>query len=1160
MKQLFLILFTFFNLLTFRVTAEPAKDSITLKKGSYTLKEIFNIITRQTGKQVAYASNVLDDQQKIKLSKQTKGTVDNILTLILHSGIKWTFSDNYITLYEESPPTASGDAVALPVNSTTVRGAVVDTAGNPLFLATIRIMGTTSGCTSNESGKFNITTREAHPTLLVSYSGFETRQLKIDNPEDVRIIMTPVMAELKAVNVISDGYQTIRPERATGAYTTISTELFNRNPSTSILERLDGIASGFVINKNPDSKFNQSSISIRGRSTIFANAEPLIVVDNFPYNGTLDNLNPNDVESVTILKDAAAASIWGARAGNGVIVITTKKGSKKDKLKLEFNSNLSISEKPNLFYTPQMSIKDYIDAEKFLFNTGAYYLYMQQNPAYFVSPVVELLYKNKNKEISDAELATQLDKISKEDIRTDLEKYYYQPSITQQYSVSANGGNAQNQYYASLGYNRSQGSYKYSTYNDARLTIKDNLTMIPNKLSVSGTLMYMEHHGHTPSSFTPQLPYGRLKNEDGSNAIMASNWRKAYTDTLERGKLLNWDFIPLDEQRTNYQSIKNADLLINLNAKYIIIPKLSISLYYQFGHGTITNQSFYDANSYYTRDLINSYTFFGTDGQAIRPIPVGNIFDYVKYTYQSNNLRGELDYENNFGKFSLKVIAGAERRNTDAHLLPNNRLYGFNTKTGTSMSVDFESSFTQLPMPYLENRIPNNSFGIKDVSTVDNNLSYYSNAGLSYLNRYIFSGTIRRDESNLFGVATNNKGVPLYALGFAWNISDENFFKVPWIDRINLKYSYGYSGNIDKTITAYTTAGTTGYNNIFGFQSIYITNPPNANLRWEKIGMSNWGVTFSTLSNRVSGSFDYFIKNGKDLIGYGPLAPSSGNSTYRGNVANMKGNGYEVSLNALITTRKVKWRTIFLFSKATDRVTEYKPEPTAVNSYMTQLGINPLIGKPVYSIFSYKWAGLSPDTGDPEGIVNGKPSTDYATIIGTKDLSTLVYNGPANPNYIASIRNEFTYKKFELSFLITGKFQYFFRRSSVNYSSMLITGPAINPYNPDYSLRWQQPGDEKRTNVPSQVYPNNSSRSVFYQYSQILVEPGDHIRFQDINLSYSLEPKAGKFKMIKIYTFINNIGIIYRKTHYKIDPDYVPGAVSIIPPFRTYNIGVKIFL
>ncbi|WP_167020560.1 SusC/RagA family TonB-linked outer membrane protein [Chitinophaga sp. Cy-1792] len=1146
----------------FRAQAEPAQDSIliTIKKGTYTLKEIFSILTRHTGKQVAYATNVLDDQQRVVLARQLKGTANAILATVLPSVVKWTLSDDYITLYQDLPGPSTTQSGNVSSGITTVRGSVVDTAGNPLFLATIRIVGSTAGCKSSESGQFSIMTPEQHPVLLVSYYGYETRQVKVDNPDDVHIVLTPIMAELKTVNVLSDGYQKISPERATGAYTAISTELFNRNPSSSILERLDGIASGFVINRNPDGKNNQPSISIRGRSTIFANAEPLIVVDNFPYNGTLDNLNPNDIESVTILKDAAAASIWGARAGNGVIVITTKKGSKKDKLKLEFNSNISISEKPNLFYTPQMSVKDYIDAEKFLFNTGAYYLYMEQSPAYFVSPVVELLYKNKDKQISDAELNDALDKISKEDIRGDLKKYYYQSSVTQQYSLSASGGNAENQYYLSVGYNRNKESNKNYNTNVAKFTFNDNYSIIKDKLSVSGGMMYMENHGKATSPFTPQLPYGKLKNDDGTNAIVPGNWRQSYVDTIGGGRLLNWNYVPLDEQNMPYLTTKNVDLLLNIRVQYIVLPKLSVNLYYQYGNGATTTQIYNSPNSYYTRNLVNSYSYFDANGQTIRPIPTGGILDYLKYAYESNNIRGEIAYANNFGKFAVKGIAGVERRNLDAQLKPNDRLYGYNSGNSTSIPVDFTNSYTILPTPYQETRIPNNAFGIREESTYDNNLSYYGHLGLSYLNKYTFSSTLRRDESNLFGVNTNNKGVPLYALGFAWNLSNEKFFNISWVDRLNFKYSYGYSGNVDKTITAYTTAANTGSVSIFGQPSLYILNPPNANLRWEKIGMSNLGVEFSILSKRISGSFDYFKKNGKDLIGYGPLAPSTGNSTYKGNVANMKGAGYEISLNTLIINQKFKWNSIFLLSKATDRVTEYKAEATAVNNYMTQLGINPLVGKPVYSIFSYKWAGLNPETGDPQGIVNGKPSTDYAAITGTKDLSTLVYNGPANPVYIASIRNEFSYKNVELSFLITGKFLYFFRRTSVNYSTMLTADQRISPYNPDYSLRWQKPGDEKNTNVPSQTYPKSDARSALYQYSEILVEPGDHIRFQDINLSYSIQPKSSKLKVIKVYTYINNIGILYKKTHYNIDPDYVPGNYLRIPPIRTYNIGVKVFL
>src|SRR5690606_26350198 len=215
----------------------------------------------------------------------------------------------------------------------------------------------------------------------------------------------------------STGYQTLPKERATGSFVQVDNELLNRRVSTNILDRLDGVTSGLVFDRRAG---NNQNINIRGISTIFSDNLPLIVVDNFPYEGALENINPNDIESITVLKDAAAASIWGVRAGNGVIVITTKKGAKGSKRTVSFNANTTVAEKPNLFYEPQMASGSYVEIEEFLFNNG-YFDAALRNDFQSVSPVVEALYLNRQGLLGDAETADRLSGFKQTDVRNDLE-------------------------------------------------------------------------------------------------------------------------------------------------------------------------------------------------------------------------------------------------------------------------------------------------------------------------------------------------------------------------------------------------------------------------------------------------------------------------------------------------------------------------------------------------------------------------------------------------------------------------------------------------------------------------------------------------------------------------------------------------------------------
>jgi hypothetical protein len=216
--------------------------------------------------------------------------------------------------------------------------------------------------------------------------------------------------------------------------------------------------------------------------------------------------------------------------------------------------------------------------------------------------------------------------------------------------------------------------------------------------------------------------------------------------------------------------------------------------------------------------------------------------------------------------------------------------------------------------------------------------------------------------------------------------------------------------------------------------------------------------------------------------------------------------------------------------------------------------MSPIKGKPLYSIFSLKWMGLDPNTGDPRGYLNKEISTNYSAINNSSDLSDLIYRGPANPVYFGSLRNNFSYKQVELSFNISWKMGYYFRRPSINYYN-LFNGPG--PGHPDYEKRWQKPGDENVTSVPSMTFTESINRSIFYTYSNVLIEKGDHIRLQDIQLSYQLNRNEMRWlpvNQFKVYVYTNNLGILWKANHAGVDPDYISGTV---PP-RTIAAGLKI--
>ncbi|HEY4060686.1 MAG TPA: SusC/RagA family TonB-linked outer membrane protein [Puia sp.] len=1065
------------------------------------------------------------------------------------------------TCFRDQPLTYTlkGTAIIIgirPLKEEWVHGYVQDTNKQPLSGATVYIRGSPSeAVTTKENGEFRIRTHYTDAWLVFTNFNFETRQLQPEDGKDLIVQLKDRIVELTDVSVMATvhtGYQTFNKETATGSFSKVDNELVNRRVDPYILNRMDGVTSSVLFNKNLVSGSNASAITIRGRSTIFANPDPLIVIDNFPYSGDVNNINPDDVESITVLKDAAAASIWGAFSGNGVIVITTKKGRYNQAPRLSFNTSLTVGQKPNLYYQPILSSNDYIDVEQYLFHKG-FYNQQVNNPQHLaLSPAVEILYADSLGQLSHADAQTQLDALRGQDTRRDLDKYFYRHSLNQQYSLQLAGGGTRNQYFLSAGYDRDLSNLVRNEYN--RITLNGNNTycLVPQKLEISTGLSFTSSKMYNNNSGTISTiyPYSRLADANGNALSIPYQLRASYADTAGGGQLLDWHYRPLDELRNADNTTGLIDYRLNIGARYTIRKGLNARVYYQYGQGSTDVQNYQSQLAYSTRYLINEYTQPGPGGTFTMPIPLGGIFDDIVTSYQANNIRGQLYYDDSaIAGGILNAIAGAEMRDVEGNI-NTTRLYGYTKGEASSMAVDYVdvyslySSGQQTRIPYLDQK----------TGTSDRFVSYYTNAAYTYRHRYILSASARRDESNLFGVKANQKGVPLWSVGGAWEVSKEDFYHLSWLPFLKLRVTNGYNGNVDRNVSAFTTANINNINNIYGATNFLIVNPPNPSLRWERVNILNAGIDFSTKKNHVGGSLEYYIKSGKDLIGQSPVDPTTGVVQFTGNTSDMRANGIDLTLHTNADIGRVHWNSVLLFSFVRDRVTTYKASLGPVINYFYPGTPNPLAGHPLYSVYAFRWAGLDPQTGDPRGWLDGKITNNYNNVLNSSDLSNLVYKGPANPPYFGSWRNSFNWNHWEVSFNIVYKLGYFFRRNSISYTS-LFSG--ISHGHPDYERRWQKPGDELYTNVPSMTYPANLSRDNFYQYSEVLLEKGDHIRLQDLQLSYDIlrnNVHRLPVRSIRLYGYANNIGILWRANHQGIDPDYIMS----IPNPRTLALGVKV--
>ena len=1033
----------------------------------------------------------------------------------------------------------------------------------PLQGATVSIKNRSVSVITDASGNFSIATLDTAGILKVSFIGYETAEIKFSVAviNKVTVSLNLNQSQLKEV-VVSTGYQTLSKERVNGSFAQVNNELLNRRTSPDILSRLEGVVPGLLFNRNTiNGSGGNVDISIRGQNTLFANSQPLIVLDGFPYDGDVNNINPNDIESITVLKDASAASIWGVRSGNGVIVMTSKKAKRNQPLSIELNANITVGNKPNLFYSPNfLDAKDFISIEQTLFKQG--YYDSDLSSGYLpLTPAVQLMSDQRAGLITLSQLADQLNLLGQNDIRKDETKYLFRQSANQQYNVNLKGGGDKSDYYISLGQDQDNSYYKGD--GNGRYTINTRLNFYPLKnlqLTVGENYIRSSSTANNPLIEYGNLsiganaiyPYATLTNPDGTPAPLPKDFSQNYVNSAGNGKLLDWNYRPLDELRSANSTTTNIENRFNFGAQYGFFKDWHFDLKYQYEHYNTLQKNDYNSSSYYARNLINEFTVINPDGSVDNNIPVGGILQQNENTFTSQDARAQLDFNHEWNsKHSLSAIIGSEVSST----VTNNSAftaYGYDNSTGSSEgTIDYATSFNQLPRG--AGKIPN-TFGFG--GTTDNFISYYTNAGYSYLNRYSFSASARIDKSNLFGVNTNQKAVPLYSLGAGWELSKEDFYHFDWLSYLKLKVTYGYTGNINKTATAVTTLTQESGDYYSGDSYNVIASPGNPELRWERDRMTNIGVDFASKNQVISGSLEYYRKNGIDLFGNSLLAPSTGYATFFGNTADTKGHGIDIVVNTKnINTTNFKWTTNFLFSHVIDIVTKYDVSTTSSNYIIQSSASNilPLPGKSIFGLYSYAWAGLTHDTGDPQGFLNGKVSTDYASIISNTSVNNMVYNGSSRPTTFGSLRNTFMYKSLSLSVNVIYKLNYYFRKSSSNSANLPYSLTA------DYNARWQKPGDEAKTNVPSLQYPPlTTDRDLFYTYSSALIDNGSHVRLQDLKLAYDFDKlKKSPFKRLEVYSYVNNIAILWRANKDHLDPDLSTNTVNTFPIPRTFSLGLN---
>lgn len=992
----------------------------------------------------------------------------------------------------------------------TISGKVTDENGLPLANVSVQVKGTQIGTTTSLDGTYSLPVPVNGKEIVFSDVNFTSQEISIGSGSVINTSLKASNKSLEEVVVVAYGSQ--KKLSLTGSVATIKADKLENRPFSSVDKALQGQIAGLQSSSSDGTPGAGTDIRIRGTGSITAGQSPLWVIDgiiattgdltsNTTTANALSGLNPDDIESISVLKDASAAAIYGSRAANGVIIVTTKSG-KAGKTKVNFSTEIGQS---SIAYTnsknrPMTTLENQKVLREALINKG-YAADNAEADAVIIDPDNGLgfdpnwLQTNTN----------WLDQVTHK-------------GNQQQYNLSLSGGNDKTQFYASGGYfnqdgttiatyfKRYNGSISLSTKVSDKIVFKAGLNgSSSTQLSPPGSAAYASP---VSGSFFLQ-PWFSPYNADGTFRYNDPEGQFPEGSQFNPVLLAAW----------NKSTAKQMELRGYVSGEYQIIPNLKLTSKY--------SGEYLDVDEYQYQNPLYGDGFPGGNGYA---------FDRKIFDWTWSNL---LNYRLNFTKsndFYVDLLGG-----TEAYALTNNLAQYWGSNFPSTLALQYLASAAK----------PTQASNLPSAQSVN---SYLSSAVFNYKDKYILSGSFRRDGSSVF--SENHKWGNFYSVGGSWNINEENFLQnVSFLSLLKLRSSYGTSGNTNG-FGYYSSLATYGYGSAYtGEPGSAPNNVGNPDLTWEKNKAFNLGLDFGLWKNRLTATVEYYKRVTSDLLVTIPLSPTSGFSGGQlTNVGSMYNKGIEITLGGKpVVARDFVWESNFTFSHNINRITAlYNHAPIPQN---TRFNITE--GHDIYEFYTRLWAGVDPANGDPLWYTDDTKSTTT----NNSNLAKLSLTGKsATPKYYGSFSNTFTFKGFSLQAQLFYNFGNYIYSTWENYlSSNGAYLGAMNQLSNQLDA-WQKPGDI--TNVPKVIFGGNKNSnrpSTRYLYK------GDYIRLRNLEIGYSIPPSLLKpvgISSANFYVRGTNLFTFGTDKNLTVDPEVGAQSISDFQVFmpKTISFGVKLGL
>ncbi len=1194
-------LVTFILLISFmQASASTFGQSVTIKEKKVTLEKVIREIKKQAG------YDVLLSTSKIKSSTVVDAGFDNVsvekvMDKVL-SGKELTYSIEDKTILIKQKEKSIIDKIFNYFSAVKIIGVVKDKKeGKPLPGVSVMIKGTTTVVVTNEKGEYQITAPD-DAILLYRYIGFKTQEISVLGKTRIDVSLEEDANELKEVSIISTGFQNINKKLFTGSAVSIKGSDVKQDGVTDVSRMLEGKVAGVSV-QNVSGTFGAApKIRVRGATSISGENKPLWVIDGIVLEDIVNisndqlssgdaltligssvaGINADDIEDFNILKDASATALYGARAMNGVVVITTKKG-RAGNTRINYSGNFSSFLKPNydsyniMNSADQMSLYAEISRKGGLSSSivngisgGVYAKMWDQINTYDAENgrfAVENTPEGKSAYLKRYATAN-----------TDWFDVLFKNSFVQEHSVSISSGSEKSTHYFSLGY-----------YNDNGWSIGDDVKRYTMNLrgdynlskKVSATIltqgMFRKQKAPGTLGRTSNVVEGKYSRDFDINPFSyALNTSRTTTAYDENGNLeyfkqnyapfniineLDNNSIDLDMLDLKVQGELNYKFLKDFNFKSIgALRYVKTTREHKITEFSNMAQAYrYAPNSTVAKN--NRFLYKDPDSpeltDRVSVLPEGGFYNRGDDNLLNFNVRNQIDYKHGFGKHHVSGFIGQELKFSDRQSSFSNG-YGYQYDKGGVPFTDYKIIKMLLQNNY-------DYYGMDQL--YDRYAAFFLNGGYAYNEKYIINATFRYDGSNRLGASKTARWLPTWTVSGAWNIDEEDFIKnIKKISYMKLRAGYGLTasmGSASNSSVVLSNNKTFRPNLSEVEPRIVLSGLENSELTWEKQYEANVGFDAGLFNSRLTFSLDLYNRNGFDLIGSVRTSGIGGQYSKQANYADMRSNGVEVTLGGRVgggNKNSLSWSPSFTFGYNKNKITNLQTTPRIYDLIIPEGGA--LEGGAVRGLYSIDFKTLN-GLGVPV-FIDETGELNTSVYVQSQNTKFLKYEGPVDPTITGGFGNSVRYKNFQFNLFVSYQAGNKIRLNNV-YSASYSD---IDAMPREFLDRWTLPLDENYTNAPSVAdyllkkdlsgsYPYTA-----YNYSTDRVADGSFVRLKQVSVMYNLTDKLNKklgLSSTSIKLQGNNIWLIYADKKLKgQDPEFFTSGGVAMPIPQQFTLSLKV--